>query len=126
MLTKKQYLLLTFIFLIVEIIIALFFHDRFIRPIFGDYLIVFLVYCGLKSLVNLKPVTAVIATVSFAYLVEYLQYIHITDILHMQQNRATRMILGSSFEWIDMLAYTLGGLTFYYLEYYIFSKSKKM
>lgn len=125
MLTKKHYLVLTFLFLIVEIIIAMFFHDRFIRPIFGDYLIVFLVYCGLKTVVNLKPVTAVISTVLFAYVVEILQYIHITKILGITPNLATRLILGSSFEWTDMLAYTLGGLTIYYLEYYVCSKYQK-
>ncbi|GLB51801.1 hypothetical protein NBRC110019_08400 [Neptunitalea chrysea] len=122
MLKQLHYLYLTVFFLVVEICIALFFHDRFIRPIFGDYLIVFLVYCGLKTVIKFKPITAIIITILFAYAVEITQYINILKILNIQPNLATKLILGSSFEWVDMLAYTLGVLTIYYIEYNAINK----
>lgn len=110
------------LFLLIELCIDQFFHDRFIRPVLGDYLIVFLVYFGLKTLINLKPVTAVIIATFFAYVVETMQYINILSLLNLKPNTLTRLTLGSSFSWEDMLAYTLGGLTIYYLEYYVFIK----
>lgn len=122
MLKKTHYLVLTMLFLLIELCIDQFFHDRFIRPVLGDYLIVFLVYFGLKTLINLKPVTAVIIATFFAYVVETMQYINILSLLNLKPNTLTRLTLGSSFSWEDMLAYTLGGLTIYYLEYYVFIK----
>lgn len=125
MLKKIHYILLTVILLITEIIIALYVHDNFIRPVFGDYLIVFLVYTGIKSVINLKPITAIIITMLFAYFVEIMQYVHIVEKLGYTHNLATRLFLGSSFSWEDMLAYTLGGLTIFYVEYQVINKRFK-
>ncbi len=49
---RPVYFTLTVILLVVEILIAVYVHDRFIRPYFGDVLVVILVYCFLKTFLN--------------------------------------------------------------------------
>jgi hypothetical protein len=44
----------------------------------------------------------------FAYLVEALQYFQLINHLGIQHSALARTILGHSFEWMDMLAYTAG------------------
>ena len=43
-----------------------------------------------------------------SYLIEGLQYVHLLHYLGLEHFRLARIVFGSSFEWIDMLAYTLG------------------
>ena len=45
---NSRYILLTLLLLAIEIAIAVFVHDQFIRPFFGDFLAVIFVYCGLR------------------------------------------------------------------------------
>ncbi|MFI2743243.1 DUF2809 domain-containing protein [Zhouia sp. PK063] len=125
MLSKFQYGLLALLFFLIEVCIALFFHDRFVRPVLGDYLVIFLIYCILKSIINLKPNLATIAVLLFAYAIEFSQYIHITKLLHIKENTFTRMVLGSSFSWEDMMAYTLAAITIMVLENKLLKKSSK-
>jgi hypothetical protein len=37
-----------------------------------------------------------------------LQYFHVVELLGLGHSKLARVIIGSSFEWMDMLAYTLG------------------
>lgn len=102
------YLILTIILFVIEICIALFVHDQFIRPYLGDFLVVILIYCFLKSFLNTPVVSTAIGVLLFAYTVEVLQYFKLVELLGLQHSRAARIIIGSSFEWQDMLAYTAG------------------
>ncbi|SFU45192.1 Protein of unknown function [Pustulibacterium marinum] len=126
MFKRKTYIIGTLLFFVIEVLIASFFHDRFIRPIFGDYLVVFLVYCFVQSfLVSKKYGWVSFAVLLFAYLIEILQYINLIELLGMQHTTFTRLTLGSSFEWADMLAYTLGVGTLYLIEYLTDRKQKQ-
>jgi len=49
---RKTYFVAALLLFAAEVCIALFFHDRFIRPYFGDFLVVILIYCFLKSFWN--------------------------------------------------------------------------
>jgi hypothetical protein len=44
----------------------------------------------------------------FAYIIEVTQYFHLIKRLGWQHFRLAHWILGSGFEWIDLVAYTLG------------------
>src|SRR4051812_22461106 len=102
---NRNYFLLTILLFATEVAIAMFVHDRFIRPYFGDFLVVILIYCFLKSfigtpqlqkntnppivhrtpyIVNLKLALSVLA---FAYLVEVLQYFHLADLPAFRNSR---------------------------------------
>ena len=105
---NKNYFLLTLLFLFIEIIIALYFHDRIIRPYFGDLLVVILIYCFCKSFLNTRVLPTAIVVLLFAYFIELLQYINFVKFIGLQNSKLANTIFGYSFEWIDMLAYTLG------------------
>ena len=120
------YAISTLLLFITEVLIALFVHDQFIRPYIGDFLVVILIYCFVKSFLNTPVVPTAIGVLLFAYTVELLQYFHIVEVLGLQHSRAARIIIGSSFEWRDILAYTMGILAVVLVEKrrIIFKKSK--
>jgi Protein of unknown function (DUF2809) len=93
---------------IVEVLIAVFMHDRFVRPYVGDYLVVFLVYYAIASLVDCAPWQTGLFTLLFAYAVEFLQYIKFIERVKLEGNVLARTVLGVGFEWKDIMAYTLG------------------
>ena len=105
---QKGYFLLFILLFITEVLIALFLHDRFIRPYFGDFLVVILIYCFCRTFRPFPVTWLAISVLIFAYFIEMLQYFKITNWLHLQDSKLATTILGSSFEWTDILAYTLG------------------
>jgi hypothetical protein len=117
---QLRYFILAAILFLIEVIIALFVHDRFIRPFVGDVLVVILIYCFIKSFFNLPVIIAATAVLLFSYLIEVLQYFNIVKILGLQNSNLARVVIGTSFEWTDLVAYTLGiGLII------LFDKKKK-
>ena len=102
------YFVLTILLLGLEILIALFVHDGIIRPYIGDLLVVILIYCFVKSFVNTPVFMTAFSVLLFSYTVEILQYLKIINILGLQHSGIARIVIGTSFEWIDLLAYTAG------------------
>jgi hypothetical protein len=94
----------------IEVFIATFLHDRIIRPYVGDLLAVVFLYCLVKSLVPAPVGPTVVGVLLVAYALEALQYAQLLSHLGLQHSRLAAIVLGSHFEWIDMLAYTLGAL----------------
>ena len=119
---KWPYFLLTVMLFCVEVLIALFIDDRFIRPYFGDFLVVILVYCFLRSFITLLVFTLAMTALLFAYFVETLQYFDVVRKLGLEKSTLAKTVMGSSFEWSDMLAYTLGICLVLYVEHLIATK----
>lgn len=117
---NKQYFALTFILFCIEIFIALFVHDNFIRPYIGDLLVVILIYCFLKSFLILKNLLAVTYVLVFAFTIEFLQFLNIIEILGLEDSKLARIIIGTSFSWEDLLMYVAGGLIIIVFENYRF------
>ncbi|TZF85050.1 DUF2809 domain-containing protein [Pedobacter sp. BS3] len=115
----KTYLALTIVLFITEVFIALFVHDSIIRPYGGDFLVVILLYCLVKSCMNVSVRHAALGVLLFAYLVEALQYVHVIRILGLEQYLLARIIIGTSFAWTDIAAYTLGILFVITVERFI-------
>jgi len=113
---RIKYIVLTIILFIVEFLIALYIDDNFIRPYFGDFLVVILIYCFVRGFFNVNVIKTAISVLIFSYVVEFLQYLHIVEILGLEKIRIAKIIIGSSFSWIDMLCYTLGILLVLVLE----------
>jgi hypothetical protein len=113
---SKKYFLLTSLLLAIEIFIAAYMHDPFIRPYFGDFLVVILLYCFAKSFINISVWKAAIGVLLFAYLIEMMQYFQLAKLLGLQNSKLARIIIGSSFGWEDILAYTLGIIAVLLLE----------
>jgi hypothetical protein len=49
-----------------------------------------------------------IAILIFSFVVEGLQYLKIVHILGLEKNRIAGIIIGTTFQWTDLLAYGLG------------------
>lgn len=105
---NKNYAFLTAALFITEACIAIFVKDKFIRPYFGDLLVVILIYCFVKTFFNTPIIKTAIAVLLFAYFVELLQYLQLIEILGLQHSKLAKIIMGSAFNWLDMLMYTLG------------------
>ena len=110
------YFLFTILLFATEIFIAKCVHDTIIRPYGGDFLVVILIYCFVKSFVDTPVFPTAIGVLLFSFLVELLQYLHFVDRIGLGNNRIARIIIGVSFEWIDLLSYILGILTVLLLE----------
>lgn len=105
---NKTYFGLFILLLIIEVLIAMYVRDRFIRPYIGDVLVVMLIYCFVKSFIEIKPIIAAVLVLLFAIGVEFLQYANAVERLGLQDNKIARVVIGSSFEWMDILCYIVG------------------
>lgn len=102
------YLRLSLLLFCIEVLIALFMHDKFIRPLGGDFLVVILLYCLLRGTTTFDVLTAAISVLIFAYLIEFLQFLQLVKWLGLENNTVARSVIGTSFSWADIIAYTLG------------------
>ena len=113
---KAKYFLFAFLLFIIEVLIALFIRDRFIRPYVGDFLVVILIYCFLRAFINASPVKLAIGVLLFSYTIEILQYFQIVDRLGLSGNLIAKTVIGYGFEWWDLVAYTLGVIFVYMVD----------
>jgi hypothetical protein len=104
---NSKYILLTLLLLIIEITIAVFVRDQFIRPFFGDFLAIILVYCGLRIFKQNILKTALMS-LFIAYFIEILQYFKFIEITGLIKYKVLAILIGNSFSWLDILAYSLG------------------
>ncbi|MFV8269731.1 DUF2809 domain-containing protein [Flavobacterium sp. GT2N3] len=111
-----KYFTFTVLFFLVEIAIAWFVHDNFIRPYFGDFLVVMLLYSFLKAFVNVSVWLAASLVLVFAFAIEIAQYFKTVEILGLQHSQIATAVLGSSFAWMDLLAYILGISSIIFIE----------
>lgn len=86
----------------------MFVKDTFIRPFFGDVLVVMLLFSFVKIFSKDNSIKIAIAVLLFAYMIEILQYFNFIEILGIQDNKIARVVLGATFDWLDLVAYTLG------------------
>lgn len=92
-----------------EVCIALFVHDAFVRPYVGDVLVVGTVYSLLRILVPRGRPWLPAGVTLFALLVEVGQAFDLVGLLGLGHIRFFRILLGSTFDWADMVCYLVGG-----------------
>jgi hypothetical protein len=105
---NKIYFALTVLLLLTEIVIALFVHDRFVRPYVGDFLVVILIYCFVKSFLNLSVWFTAVSVLCFSFCVEITQYFNLIGKIGLQDSGIAKAVLGNSFAWEDLVAYVAG------------------
>lgn len=110
------------VLLLIEILIALFVRDAFIRPYGGDILITVLLCCFVRIFfperVRLLPLWVFL----FSAAVEIGQYFDYASILGFTEPGIIRTILGSSFSPADLLCYAAGCILFAIAELYLIKK----
>ncbi len=105
---NRKYFYATIVLFLIEVFIGVFVRDRFIRPFVGDVLVVILIYCLIKSVWKIRSNIAIGSVFVFTCIVEGLQYLNIIDMLGIRQYKLLVIILGSSFDWHDIIAYAVG------------------
>ncbi len=105
---NRYYFGFAILLFLVEIGIALFVHDSFVRPYLGDVWVVILMYCFLKSFLKLSVLKVAIFVLIFSFSIELLQYLNIVDKLGLSKSKIARTVIGTSFSWIDILTYIAG------------------
>lgn len=115
--TRTKYFLGFLFLLIVEILIARFVKDEFIRPYLGDFLVVILIYCFVMAASKLSVFRGLLMVFLFSFAVEFLQLVDISEILQYHPPKIVMIAIGSSFSIWDLLAYSLGLLTCLLAEY---------
>ena len=114
---NKTYLVTTILLFITEVLIAIFLKTGFIRHTFGDFLVVILLDCFFKIFIVGHSIKIALSVLVFAFLIEFLQLIKILHMLNLNNNHLIKIILGSSFQITDLVAYTLGIITVLYVEF---------
>ncbi len=97
---------------VVEVLIALFVDDRFIRPYGGDILVVILLGCLYRSFRPRGSLWLTGGIFAFAVAVEIAQYFHFVDRIGLGHIAFFRTIIGTSFAWKDIWSYGAGCLVF--------------
>ncbi|PTQ94107.1 uncharacterized protein DUF2809 [Mucilaginibacter yixingensis] len=107
----------TLVLFAVEAMIAAFAHDDFVRPVLGDFFVVMLIYCAIKSFFKIPYGWLGLGVLLFAYAVETSQYYHLIYNLELQNSTTAKLILGTGFSWGDIKAYTWGIFVMMVLEW---------
>jgi hypothetical protein len=105
---NKHYAILFLLLLSIETGIALWINDSIIRPYLGDMLVVILLYVFIKSILPLSTYPLAISIFFFACLVEVAQFFGVVSLIGLQHNDFARIVMGTQFDWKDVLAYALG------------------
>lgn len=108
---KKRipYIIILILLIAVEVVIALTQHNNWLRSYGGDVIVVWAVYCLIQALIGGKnPYIIHIGVLLFAFLVEFLQYIHIVDLIGLGHIEFFRILIGTSFAVEDLYSYALG------------------
>ena len=114
---RIMFLILTSILLGIEVLIAVFVHDGFVRPYIGDVLVVIVIYCFIRIFIPEKMKMLPIYIFIFAVCVEILQWLHIVDILGLSDNRFMSVLIGGTFDIRDILCYGAGCMLLGIYEY---------
>ena len=109
-LMKKRilYAVATLFLLLIEVIIALYVHDDFIRPYVGDVLVVIVIYTFIRIIVPEKCKLIPLFLFIFAAGVELLQLANIVEILGVADNKFLKILIGSVFDIKDIVCYAVG------------------
>lgn len=101
----KGYSASTLAVLAVEVVIALFVRDAFVRPYVGDTLAVALLYCAVLSVLELPRAKVALGALAVALLVELAQAFQLVERLGLADVAFARVVLGTYCDLRDVVAY---------------------
>lgn len=116
--TKKRliYALIALVIFVIEVLIALYVDDKFIRPFGGDILVVILIACIVRIFSPDKIRLLALWVFIFAVMVETAQHFDIVSLLGLQDIPFFVILIGNSFSFIDIICYAAGCLIFFIAE----------
>ncbi len=105
---------MAFLLFFVEVGIAVYVTYYWIRSFVGDILAVWFVYCGLRFLFGWSIRNSIICALCIAFGLEFLQLLKL-DILK-DLPLVLKIAMGSQFDYWDLVAYSIGGLSIVLIE----------
>ncbi len=114
--SRITYIIIFILLFAVEVAIALFVHDDFVRPFIGDVLVVMLVCAFLRIFVPEKIKLMPVYATLFAIIIEILQYFDFVKLLGLENNPVISTALGRTFDIRDIICYAVGGAVFFAAE----------
>lgn len=102
--------------LAVEVCIALFVHDAFVRPYVGDMLVTLLLCCMCRVILPDKIRLLPVFVFLFAACVEIGQYFDVVALMGLTDNRFLSIALGRTFSWMDLVCYAIGCVAAFVLD----------
>lgn len=105
-----KYLKAFIVIFLIELFIAVFVHDRIIRPYIGDILVIVLMYTFIKTFIKNEIRLLPVYLFVFAAFVEGMQFFDIVKILGLENNKILSIIIGSTFDIKDILCYLAGSV----------------
>lgn len=121
---RALYLGAAVVLFLLELCIALFVRDRFIRPYFGDVLVGILLWCAARVILPRRPALLSPIILAICFLVEFLQAIHIAELLSLADRPFFVTLIGNSFSVTDLICYSCGLLPLFLIEWVFFRKRR--
>ncbi|MBQ8783716.1 MAG: DUF2809 domain-containing protein [Clostridia bacterium] len=122
--SKLVYALLFLTVFAIEVLIALFIDDNFIRPYGGDILVTVLICLFIRAFFPIKTKVMPLYVFLFAVIIEIGQYFDFVKLMGFENNQFISTILGRSFSFVDIICYALGCIIFHFLEWLVLNKAK--
>ncbi|WP_181858126.1 DUF2809 domain-containing protein [Polaribacter sp. WD7] len=98
-----------------EVVIARY-ASGFLRHTIGDVIAPILVYCFIKSFTHISVSKALIVVLLISFAIEFLQLSNLQNMYPKNIAYYLKIILGTSFDIGDLIAYTLGLVIVYVIE----------
>ena len=120
----KKHIIFLIIFIVlffVEVLIALYVHDNFVRPYVGDMIVTVVVWSFARIIFPDKFRLMSLYVMIFAILVEVGQYFNYVDLLGIT-NPVIVTMMGTSFAWADIACYAVGCVVAGIADFMIFRK----
>lgn len=119
---KRLVFLAVFVFLFfIEVLIALYVHDDFVRPYVGDMIVTVVVWAFARIVFPDRFKLMSLYVMIFAMLVEVGQYFNYVDLLGIT-NPILVTMMGTSFAWADIACYAVGCVVAAVADYIILRK----
>lgn len=114
------YFLLTITcFLLCVLIVKLFSNHQVVRGFVGDIIVTILIYAFVKIFIDITPVKLSIFVLLFSYSIEILQYFRFIEFIGLSENKLARVMFGATFDYTDLIAYTIGVIIIYLMDTYL-------
>lgn len=125
--TQKRliYAALFLLLLVTEVFIALFVDDLFIRPYGGDILVTMLLCCMIRIFFPEGLKTLPLYVFLFALAIEIGQYFNFVALIGLDHIEFFRILMGTSFSFIDILCYAAGCILFFTAEWLLKKRIQK-
>lgn len=105
-----------FLILMIEVLIALFVRDSFIRPYGGDVLVTVLLCAAVRIVIPRGVRWFPVVVFLFSALVEVGQYFNYVSLLGLDDIAFLRILMGTTFSIVDLICYGVGCLLFFLAE----------